>query len=87
MCSINVCGQNSKLRYNILQRYIQQIDIVYLAETTCDNIDNEIRGFKPFLMINKIKRHKYGEIHGITIFIKRIHRTEVHNYQRFIFRV
>ena len=70
MCSINVCGLNSKLGYNILQSYIHKFDIVCLTETKCDNIDNENTGFKSLLMSKKIKRHKYGGIHGITIFIK-----------------
>ena len=50
MCSINVCGLNSKLRYTILQDYIQKFDIVCLTETKCDNIDNEIISFKSYLM-------------------------------------
>ena len=50
MHSINVCGLNSKLRYTILQDYIQKNDIVCLTETKCDNIDNEIIRFKSYLM-------------------------------------
>ena len=38
MCSINISGLNSKLKYNILQSYIQTFDIVSLTETKCDNI-------------------------------------------------
>ena len=71
MCSINVCGLNSKLRYTILQDYIN-FDIVCLTETKCDNIDNEIISFKSYLMtkkINKLEDINMGEFHGITIFI------------------
>ena len=71
MCSINVCGLNSKLRYTILQAYIQKFDIVCLTETKCDNIDNKIISFESYLMTQKIKLEdiNIGEFHGITIFI------------------
>ena len=71
MCSINVCGLNSKLRYTILQSYIQKFDIVCLTETKCDNIDNEIISFKSYLMTQKMKLEdiSMGEFHGITIFV------------------
>ena len=61
MCSINVCRLNSKLRYNILQGYIHKFDIVCVTETKCDNIDNEIKGFKSFLLTKKIEDINMGE--------------------------
>ena len=70
MCSINVCGLNSELRYNILQSYIETFDIVYRNYR-----------FQVIFDDQKNKRHKYGGIHGITIFIKEfIAQREVHNY-------
>ena len=54
MCSINVCGLNSKLKYTILQDYMKQFDSICLTETKCDSIvDNEINGFKSFIMRKK----------------------------------
>ena len=71
MCSINVCGLNSNLRYTILQDYIQKFDIVCLTETKCDNIDNTIISFNSYLMTKKIKLEDINmeKFHGITIFI------------------
>ena len=35
-CSLNVCGFNSKLKYNTLQEYIKKYDFMCLSETKCD---------------------------------------------------
>ena len=71
MCSINVCGLNSKLKYKIIEDYIRKFDIACLTETKCDIIaEKEIVGYKSFVMNRKIKKHKYGGIHGICILIK-----------------
>ena len=71
MCSINVCGLNSKLKYTILQDYMKQFDAICLTETNCDLIsDNDINGFKSFIMPKKNKKHKHGGIHGICVFIR-----------------
>ena len=54
MCSVNVCGLNSKLKYTILQDYMKQFDAICLTETKYDLIsDNEINGFKSFIMQKK----------------------------------
>ena len=67
MCSVNVCGLNSKFKYTILQDYMKQFDAICLTETNCDLIsDNEINGFKSFIMPKKNKKHK----HGICVFIR-----------------
>ena len=72
MCSLNVCGFNSKLKYNILQEYICKFDFICLSETKCDSIpENEISGYSLFLMERKCKSHRYGGIHGLCIFIKK----------------
>ena len=58
MCSVNVCGINSKLKYTILQDYMKQFDAICLTETKCDLIsDNEINGFKSFIMPPKKTRN------------------------------
>ena len=39
----NVCGFNSKLRYNTSQEYIKKYDLMCLSETKCDFIvENKI---------------------------------------------
>ena len=54
-----------------MQEYILKNDIICLTETKCDTIDeNEIAGYKSFVMPRKSKRHKYGGIHGICVFMK-----------------
>ena len=61
LCSINVCGLNSNLKYKTLQKYINNIDIICLTETKCNKIlDNEIKGYKYFVMHRKSTQHKYG---------------------------
>ena len=70
MCSINVCGFNSKLKYKTLENYITQFDIICLTETKCDDLIDNIAGFTLFVMAKKHKKHKHGGIHGICIFIR-----------------
>ena len=71
LCAINVCGLNSKLKYKTLQEYINNIDIICLTETKCNKIEeNEIKGYKSFVMHRKSTQHKYGGIQGICIFVK-----------------
>ena len=71
LCAINVCGLNSKLKYKTLQEYINNIDIIRLTETKYNKIEeNEIKGYKYFVMHRKSTQHKYGGIHGICIFVK-----------------
>ena len=41
MCSINVCGLNSKLKYTVLQDCMQQFEVVCLTETKCDAIEKK----------------------------------------------
>ena len=54
MCSVNVCGLISKLIYTILQDYMKEFDAICSTETKCDLIsDNEINGFKSFIMPKK----------------------------------
>ena len=52
MCSINVCGLNSKLKYGILQDhiiYIYIFDLICLTETKCDSlIGYDIDGYKSY---------------------------------------
>ena len=71
MCSLNVCGFNSKLKYHVLQQYMQLFDFICLLETKCNSIDeNELSDYKTFIMPRKSKTHKYGGIHGICILVK-----------------
>ena len=50
MCSINVCGPNSKLKYGILQDHIKH-DLSCLTETKCDSlIGYDIDGYKSYFM-------------------------------------
>ena len=70
MCSINVCGFNSKLKYRTLENYIAQFDIICLTETKCNDLIDNIAGYISFVMPRKHKKHKYGGIHGICIFVK-----------------
>ena len=71
MCSLNVCGLHSKLKYNILQNYIKKYDVICLTETKCDLIDVDIiSGYKCFIMSKKRINHRYGGIHGICILVK-----------------
>ena len=77
MCSINVCGLNSKLKYGILQDHIKHVDIICLTETKCDSlIGYDIVGYKSYFMKKKYRKPKYGGIHGVCIFIK----TELADY-------
>ena len=39
MCSLNVCGLASKLKYIIIQEYIEKFDIICLTETKCLSVD------------------------------------------------
>ena len=51
MCSLNVCGFNSKLKYHVLQQYMQLFDFICLLETKCNSIDeNELSDYKTFIM-------------------------------------
>ena len=70
MCSINVCGFNSKLKYGILENYITKFDVICLTETKCDHLIENIEGYTLFVMQKRNKKHKYGGIHGICIFVK-----------------
>ena len=61
MSSVNVCGLHSKLKYNSLQDYMKQFDAICLTETKCDLIsDNEINGFKSFIMPKKTRNTNMG---------------------------
>ena len=67
----NVCGLASKLKYNIIQEYIEKFDIICLTETKCLLVDeHDIKEYKCFSMSPKIKKNKYGGIHGICILVK-----------------
>ena len=49
------------MKYNVLQDYMQQFEVVCLTETKCDAIEeNKIVGFESFIMPKKLERHKYG---------------------------
>ena len=70
ICSVNVCGLNGKLKYNVLQDYMHQFGVVCLTETKYDAIEEKkIVGFEYFIMPKKLEKHKYGAIHGICVFI------------------
>ena len=63
MCSLNVCGFNSKLKYHVLQQYMQLFDFICVLETKCNAIDeNELSDYKTFIMPRKSKTQKYGGI-------------------------
>ena len=79
MCSLNVCGLASKLKYNIIQEYIEKFDIICLTETKCLSVDeHDIKEYKCFSMSPRIKKHKYGGIHGICILVKAHHAINCH---------
>lgn len=64
MCAINVCGFQNKLKFKMLEDYIYKFDIACLSETKCDTISqNEIEGYKSFMMDKKVRSHRYGGIH------------------------
>ena len=55
MCSINVCGLDSKLKYGVLQDHTKNIDIICLTETKCDLlIGYDIVGYKSYFMKKKV---------------------------------
>ena len=37
---LNVCGLHSKLKLGILQKYIDELDIIRLSETKCDTLQS-----------------------------------------------
>ena len=54
MYSINVCGLNSKLKYEILQDHIKN-DIMRITETRSDSlIGYDIVGYKSYFMKTKV---------------------------------
>ena len=56
MCSLNVCGLASKLKYNIIQEYIEKFDIICLTETKCLSVDeHDIKEYKCFFYVPKNK--------------------------------
>ena len=61
MCSLNVCGFNSKLKYHMLQQCIQLFWFyLCLLETKCNSIDeNKLSEYKTFIIPTKSKTHKY----------------------------
>lgn len=72
ICAINVCGIISKIKYNVIQDYMKQFDIICMSETKCDLLENnEINGYNVFIMEKMCKKHKYGGIHGVCIFVKK----------------
>ena len=56
MCSINVCGLNSKLKCGMLQDHINKMDIICLTVTKCDAlIGYDIDGYKSYFMKKSIE--------------------------------
>ena len=75
MCSVNICGLNSTLKYNILQDYMIQFYAIS-TETNCDLIsNNEINGFNSFIMPPPQKTHKHGGYSWHLRVYKRTHST------------
>ena len=65
MCSINVCGLRSKMKYKVIQNYLNSFQFICLTETKCNAAEEiEITGFESFVMCKMSKSHKYGGIHG-----------------------
>ena len=67
---LNVCSLKAKLKYNVLEEYIREYDILCLSETKLDEIDNAniiLEGFKPFYNHRKEFVHRSG---GLAIFVK-----------------
>ena len=66
-CSLNVCGFNSKLKYNTLQEYIKKYDGMCLSETKCHFIaENKIISYKPFITQKNVN---LTGLVGIMIFV------------------
>ena len=71
---------NSKLKYNVLQDYMQQFDVVCLTETKCDAIEEtKIVGFEYFIMPKKLETQILGYSQYLCVY-KRTHITSLYNY-------
>ena len=71
MCSINVCGLKSKMKYNVLESYLNSFQFICLTETKCKSVEEiEIFGYTPFVMSKMCTKHMYGGIHGICILVE-----------------
>lgn len=68
---LNVCGLKKKVDYGILEKYIQDFDIICLSETKTDNVDARIfPGYRALCKPKGCKNHPFGGIHGIMILYK-----------------
>ena len=67
---LNICGLKSKIDYRVLDSFIHTFDILCLSETKTGEDYFTISGYTNFSMKRKNKRHKYGGVHGIGVFIK-----------------
>ena len=71
VCSLNLNGLFSKIKYNVFTDYMQNFDILCLTETKTDYIpDSEFPGFKPISLTNNDTMFPHGGIHGIAALIK-----------------
>ena len=70
IASLNVCGLRSKLRYDVLEDYAKDFDIVCLTETKTDVIEkNWFPNYSAITMPKKCSSHAYGGVHGICILV------------------
>ena len=69
---LNVCGLRSKLDLGILQKHVEQYDIIALCETKWDISTSEslIHGYKHISMMKRNSVHKYSGIHGLCVFAR-----------------
>ena len=73
MCSINVCGFNSKLKYKTLENYIAQFDVICLTETKCDDLIENIAGYTLFVMTKKQNKNiNIGEFMAFAYLLENI---------------
>ena len=67
---MNVCGLRSKLRYDVLEDYVKDFDIVCLTETKTDVIEKSwFPNYSAVTMPRKCSSHPYGGVHGICILV------------------
>ena len=71
VASLNVCGLRSKVKYGILEKYVQDFDIICLMETKTEIVERQwFVGYDALVMPKKCDWHVHGGIHGICILVK-----------------
>ena len=73
MVGLNVCGLRSKLKNSIFEVFVKDYDVICLSETKVDFDDYVNYSIEGYSCIKKeilIKRHRYGGVHGLCMFLK-----------------